>query len=102
MVVQSYVVIQERNRIMDVVDTEPRWMLAVLRRSGNVTGMERDEHARTCWFPGRPHKECRLGEGSLLAPCHQQERYYSSFTTIPEDIMLDAYVFNLLQRQFSW
>ena len=88
-VVQSYIVIPERNRIMDVADTEPRWMRAVYRRSGNVTGMERETlelmtnthgHAG---FPGGLIKECRLDEGSLLVPCHQQGRYYSSFTSLP-------------------
>ena len=85
---------------MDVVDTEPRWMRALYGGSGNVMGLERVtpelmmntlEHDS---FPGGLKRENRWGEGSLFVPRHQQQRYYSSLTSIPEGTMSDAYVFN--------
>ena len=45
-------------------------------------------------FRGGPIRGSRWDEGSLLVPRHQQQRYYSSLTSIPEDTMSDAYVFN--------
>ena len=84
---------------MDVVDTEPCWMRALYRGSGNVMGMEKempelvtDTHGRV-GFPDGAIRESRQSKGPLLAPRHQQERYYSSLTSMPEDTMSDAYVF---------
>ena len=85
---------------MDVVDTEPRWMRSLYRGRGDVMGMKRDtaELKMNTFghdsFPDGLIRENRLGEGSLLVPRHQQQRYYSSLTSIPEYTMSDAYVFN--------
>ena len=85
---------------MDVVDTEPRWMRGLYRGSGNPMDMEREtpelmintlEHGG---LPGGLIRASRQGEGSLLVPRYQQQRYYSSLTSIPEDTMSDAYVLN--------
>ena len=75
-------------------------MRDVYRGSGNVTGMEREapdlmmNTLGHVGFPGSLIKGRSWSEGSLLVPCHQQQRYYSSFTSIPENTMSDAYVFN--------
>ena len=83
---------------MDVVDTEPRWMRRLYRGSGDVMNTERDTAELNTFeqdsLPGGLIRDSGLGEGSLLVPCHQQQRYYSSLTSIPEYTMSDAYVFN--------
>lgn len=98
MLVQSYIVIQERNRIMDVVDTEPRWTRDLYRGGGDVMEREMPEaRTNTLGHGGAPSgliRESRWDDGSLLVPRHQLKRYYSSLTSIPEDTMSDAYVFN--------
>ena len=72
-------------------------MCALYRGSGNVMDMERKtpEVVNTLGhdgFPSGPIRKRIWGEGPLLVP-HQQ-RYYSSLTSVPEDTMSDAYVFN--------
>ena len=86
---------------MDVVDTEPRWMRGLYRGSGNVADMEVEAPAPMLntlghdGFMGGLIKENKWGVQSLLVPCHQQQqRYYSSLTSIPEDTMSSAYMLN--------
>ena len=83
---------------MDVVDTEPRWMRSLYRGSGDVMSLERDTTQSNTFKQDRLLsgfiRDSERGEGSLLVPWYQQQRYYSSFTSIPEYTMSDAYVFN--------
>ena len=80
---------------MDVVDTEPRWMRDLYRRSDNAMGMEKETPEALVnmlghGFPGGSIRGSWWSEGSLFHP----RPYYSSLASIPEDIMSDAYVFN--------